>query len=111
MSSVEVGLNQREALLLRSFSEYGIIAMLWAVSVPFFAKAEDRVPCSSATLGSFDIAAVIDGRSFKLLDGREALLAGVMIPIDDSEAKDAETGKIHQRPLWPTSCPGFRALG
>jgi endonuclease YncB( thermonuclease family) len=76
-------------LLLRSFSQCGVIAILWAVSATLIAKAEDRAPCVSATLGSFDIAAVIDGRSFKLQDGREVLLSGIIIPPSDLDAKNA----------------------
>ncbi len=66
--------------MLRSCFECGIIAILWAISVTFAAKAEDRAACFSATLGSFDIGTMLDARSFKLRDGREVLLAGIEVP-------------------------------
>ncbi len=62
-----------------------------AVSVTFAAKADDPSACFSKTLGSIPIAAVADGRSLKLGDGREVLLAGIEVPTaaDDAAAKAA----------------------
>ena len=56
------------------------------------AKADDRGACFSTSLGSFTVSAVVDGRSFKLADGREALLAGILVPPPrDAAARTALT--------------------
>jgi endonuclease YncB( thermonuclease family) len=57
-----------------------IFIVLAAVSPTFAAKAEDGVACARATLGSFDIATVLDARTFMLRDGREVLLASIAVP-------------------------------
>lgn len=59
---------------------WGNLAFFCAISVTFAAKAGDPSGCFSKTLGSFSIAQVADGRSFKLGDGREVLLAGIELP-------------------------------
>jgi endonuclease YncB( thermonuclease family) len=56
------------------------------LSVLFFAPAlqasEKAAPgsCAAESLGTFEIAAWLDGRSLRLRDGREVLLAGIEIP-------------------------------
>jgi endonuclease YncB( thermonuclease family) len=77
--------------LLSSRFQWSNLAFFCAISVTFAAKADDRSPCFSKTLGSFPIAHVADGRSFKLGDGREVLLAGIEVPdgADDATAKAA----------------------
>ena len=56
------------------------------------AKADDRGACFSISLGSFTVSAVVDGRSFKVADGREVLLTGILVPPPrDAAAKTALT--------------------
>lgn len=72
--------RQREASLLSSRFQWRYVAFLSAVSIAFSAKADDRSACFTAALGSFWIASVTDGRSVKLADGREVMLAGIEVP-------------------------------
>lgn len=81
-----VSKSQREASLLSSGFRWRNVVFCCAVSVAFAAKADDRSACFSKTLGSFPIASVADGRSFKLGDGREILLAGIEVPAGADEA-------------------------
>lgn len=76
--------------MLSSDFRCGNVAFFCAVSIAFAAKADGRA-CFSKTLGSFPIASVADGRSFKLGDGREVQLAGIEVPsgIDSAAAKVA----------------------
>ena len=49
---------------------------------PCFAQARDAAPsgCGGQTLGVFTAGAAIDGRTFRLEDGREVRLAGIEVP-------------------------------
>ena len=51
------------------------------------ARAEERTACNFSVLGTFDTGAIVDARTFKLRDGREALLAGIEVPPDSVPAK------------------------
>lgn len=47
------------------------------------ARAQEKSPknfCTAEVLGTFEIEAALDGRTLRLRDGREALLAGLEIP-------------------------------
>jgi endonuclease YncB( thermonuclease family) len=66
--------------LLSSWFRWRTIGLFCAVSLTSLARAEDHAACYSATLGTFAIGPVSDGRTFKLRDGREVLLAGIEVP-------------------------------
>jgi endonuclease YncB( thermonuclease family) len=63
---------------LRRFTIFAGLAC--AAFVGFPAKAQDAAACASSLLGTFDAGIAVDGRSFKLRDGREILLAGIEVP-------------------------------
>jgi endonuclease YncB( thermonuclease family) len=74
--------------LLRSWGRAPTFALFCAIFLGFAAKAEEPVrACDSATLGSFDVGAVVDARTIRLADGREILLAGIEVPADDTATK------------------------
>jgi len=56
------------------------IAVLCAASLGTAAKTENGGACVSRSLGTFETAGTLDGRTFKLRDGREVLLAGIEVP-------------------------------
>lgn len=67
--------------MLGSSIRWGIFArVLCTALVAGEAKAENHAACVSATLGTFDIGAMVDARTFRLQDGREVLLAGIEVP-------------------------------
>jgi endonuclease YncB( thermonuclease family) len=83
-----ISVRQREALLLNSLFRWrGIVTVLCAVSLSIAVKAEDRAACISTTLGTVEAGDVLDGRTFKLRDGREVLLAGIEVPAGRASAK------------------------
>jgi endonuclease YncB( thermonuclease family) len=61
-----------------------------ALIVPLATNAAERterlasLSCRTETIGSVTVAAVIDGRTLRLLDGREVRLAGIEVPAPDS---------------------------
>jgi endonuclease YncB( thermonuclease family) len=82
-----ISLWRREASLLDSFIRVSAAA-LCAAALGTAATAEDRAACVSRSLGTFETAGTPDGRTFKLRDGREVLLAGIAVPPDRASAKD-----------------------
>jgi len=64
-----------------------VIAIAYAISLASFVKAEEPAGCDVSVLGSFDAAGVVDGRTFKLRDGREVLLAGIEVPAGSAAAR------------------------
>src|SRR3954468_3474353 len=64
--TVGVSQSQREASLLSSWFRWRIISVFCAVSLTSVAKAEDADACNSATIGTFAVGAVTDGRTFRL---------------------------------------------
>lgn len=66
--------------MLSSWLRSPAIGFFCATFLTFVAKAEDRATCGSATMGTFDVAAITDARAFRLRDGREVLLAGIEVP-------------------------------
>jgi endonuclease YncB( thermonuclease family) len=63
------------------------LGIVGAVSVISVATADDRIGCNATILGTFDAAGVIDGRAFRLRDGREMLLAGIEVPSGSTAGK------------------------
>jgi endonuclease YncB( thermonuclease family) len=53
--------------------------MFWAQAA-HAQGAPAAVSCAAKFLGSFEVETVLDGRSFRLRDGREVLLAGIEVP-------------------------------
>jgi endonuclease YncB( thermonuclease family) len=66
--------------LRSSWFRWPVGSFFCAVLLISVAKAEEVGACSSATMGTLDVAAITDARSFRLRDGREVLLAGIEVP-------------------------------
>ena len=66
--------------MLSSLFRSPVISFFFAACLTVVAKAEDRAACGSATMGTFEVAAITDARAFRLRDGREVLLAGIEAP-------------------------------
>jgi endonuclease YncB( thermonuclease family) len=62
--------------------------VVFALIVPLATNAAEQPSstpaCRTETIGSATVAAVIDGRTLRLLDGREVRLAGIEVPAPDS---------------------------
>ncbi|CAB5037410.1 unannotated protein [freshwater metagenome] len=69
-------------------------AMFWAQTA-HAQGAPAAVSCAAKSLGSFEVETVLDGRSFRLRDGREVLLAGIEVPSSSGKTWLAQrlTGK------------------
>jgi endonuclease YncB( thermonuclease family) len=51
--------------------------------------------CAFAPLGEGQVAEIIDGRSFRLTDGREILLAGIELATSDSKVANSDSALSH----------------
>lgn len=71
------------------------LAALLAI-MPHSAGAQEKPACKLDDIGTGRVAAVIDGRSFRLEDGSEVLLAGLQLPSNEagSAARSALEGLI-----------------
>jgi endonuclease YncB( thermonuclease family) len=74
----------------------------------FEAKAQDAAACLSPASGTFDAAMVVDGRSFRLRDGREVLLAGIEVPAGGAARAALEKWLAGKVTLHPTESAGDR---
>ncbi len=77
-----------------------LLASVWVTAMP--AAAE---PCRLPVIGTGTVVAVLDGRSFRLDDGREVRLAAIESPASAKTALDALIGgqPIELRKLGPES--------
>jgi hypothetical protein len=73
--------------LLTSLIRCRVIGIACAVSLASVARAQQPAGCDLSVLGTFDAGAVVDGRTFKLRDGREVLLAGIEVPSGSAPAR------------------------
>ena len=74
-------MRQRCALRLRSWVRWRTSALALAAAwLCGHVAAGEAAVCGTHPAGSFTAAGATDGRSFKLLDGREIVLAGIAVP-------------------------------
>jgi endonuclease YncB( thermonuclease family) len=71
----------RSNLLICAMARAGFVTLCsaWLSTSGFEAWAQ--VPCAGETAGNGIVASVVDGRSFRLADGREIRLAGIDVPM------------------------------
>jgi len=75
-----------------------LLAILLALGLSLAAPGRAVAACGQDTIATARAGAVIDGRTFKLADGREVRLAAIEVPRADAPASHA-AGKAAQRTL------------
>jgi endonuclease YncB( thermonuclease family) len=64
-----------------SWHQWVAVVALLTATTAFAARAQDQPRCVPPVIGNADVATVIDGRTIRLADGRDLLLAGIEVPL------------------------------